>query len=266
LSVTFDGSQSKEQPALSACYSINSLTINFGDGSAPVTHDAAHPTFTHTYTSPGDYPARLTVTDTAGQTSTNMAQVVITVNSTGAPQLAAVNPIVSRMSHGTAGTFDINLPVSGTRGVECRSSTSLGAGNYTMVFTFANNLASVGSAGSTNGGPATVSSSSIGPNPNQYTVNLSNVPNAQYLSVTLINAKDSTGAIGNVTGTMGVLIGDVDASGRVDSTDVFQVRQQSLQTANPSNFRADVDASGRIDSTDVFITRQKSLTSLPTPP
>jgi hypothetical protein len=62
---------------------------------------------------------------------------------------------------------------------------------------------------------------------------------------------------------MSVLLADVDGSGRVDSTDTFLVRQDSLQTANPSNFRADVDTSGRIDSNDVFITRQQSLTSLP---
>jgi hypothetical protein len=59
---------------------------------------------------------------------------------------------------------------------------------------------------------------------------------------------------------MGVLLGDVDASGRVDSTDVFQVRQQTLQNTNSSNFRMDVDGSGRIDSTDVFIVRQQTLT------
>jgi len=60
-----------------------------------------------------------------------------------------------------------------------------------------------------------------------------------------------------------VLLGDVDGSGRVDSTDVFQVRQQSLQDTNASNFREDIDESGRVDSTDVFITRQQTLTSLP---
>jgi hypothetical protein len=80
-----------------------------------------------------------------------------------------------------------------------------------------------------------------------------------------------TDALGNTLNAasspqMGVLVGDVDASGRVDSTDVFQVRQQSLQNANSSNFRADVDASGRIDSTDVFKTRQNSLSALPSPP
>jgi len=265
LSVTFDGSHSMEQAALSSCYSINSLTLNFGDGSAPVTHDAAHPTFTHTYSSPGDYPARLTVTDTAGQTSTNMAQVVVTVNSAGPPQLAAVNPIVSRMTHGSAGTFDINLPVTGTRGVECRSSASAGPGVYKMVFTFANNLVSVDSAGSTNGGPAMVTGS-MGPSANQYTVNLANVPNAQYLSITLINAKDSTGAIGNVTGTMGVLVGDVNGNGVVSNGDVSLVQAQVAQTVTSSNFRDDVNANGTLSNGDVSVTQAQVGQTLPSSP
>ena len=67
----------------------------------------------------------------------------------------------------------------------------------------------------------------------------------------------------SVQARMDVLLGDVDASGRVDSTDVFQARQQTLQNANSFNFRMDVDESGRIDSTDVFMTRQQTLTSLP---
>jgi hypothetical protein len=41
------------------------------------------------------------------------------------------------------------------------------------------------------------------------------------------------------------------------------VRQQTLQNANSSNFRMDADESGRIDSTDVYITRQQTLTALP---
>jgi hypothetical protein len=65
---------------------------------------------------------------------------------------------------------------------------------------------------------------------------------------------------------MGVLVGDVNASGLVDSGDVFLVRQQTGQSANPSNFQEDVNASGLVDSGDVFLTRQQTGTSLPTPP
>jgi hypothetical protein len=62
---------------------------------------------------------------------------------------------------------------------------------------------------------------------------------------------------------MGVLIGDVNASGRVDAADVSSVRQQTLQNVDGSNFREDINASGRIDAADVSIARQQTLTSLP---
>ncbi|HEV3391922.1 MAG TPA: M12 family metallopeptidase [Chthoniobacterales bacterium] len=187
------------------------------------------------------------------------------------PFTVANNPIVvSRMTHGNgAGTFDVNLPFAGTRGVECRSGGA--NGNYTIVFQFANSLTSVGGASVTSG-PGSVSSSAIGVNKNEYIVNLTGVippnpPGGAYVTVTLTNVLDSANNSGTVVGPqMGVLVGDVDASGRVDSTDTFDVRQDSLQTISSSNFRADVDASGRIDSNDVFVTRQQSLTSLPSLP
>src|SRR4029077_15681797 len=100
--------------------------------------------------------------------------------------------VVSRMTHGSAGTFNIALPLTGTRGVECRSSTSLGAGNYTLVFTFSANLTSVASA-SVSGGTGMVSGSPI-VSGNTCTVNLTNVSNAQYITVTLNNVVDVTGA------------------------------------------------------------------------
>jgi hypothetical protein len=167
--------------------------------------------------------------------------------------------VVSRKTHGTFGTFDIDL-LPPAPGIECRNGGAT-SGNHTMVFIFANPLASVAGASVTSG-TGTITSSSI--NGVQYIVNLTGVTNAQRLTVTLNNVVDTAGnSAVTIPATMGVLLGDVDASGRVDSTDVFQVRQQTLQNANSSNFRMDVDISGRIDSTDVFITRQQTLTSLP---
>jgi hypothetical protein len=188
--------------------------------------------------------------------------------------------VESWMFHGNiTPAFKINLPLPvGThpRGVEPRSSSTLGAGNYTMVFTFANNLVSVDGAtpasGSMNfGSPAIVvgPNASLGLSANQCQVNLTGVRDQQYVSVALINAKDTTGAIGTVVSPqMGVLIGDIDASGRVDSNDVTIARQNALQplTTTPSTFRSDVDASGRIDSNDVTVGRQDALDRLSPPP
>jgi PKD repeat protein len=226
--------------------------------------------FSHNYPNPGAYPARLTVGDTAGLTSINPAQVVITVNSAGPPALASQTPVVSRMTHSTAGPFDVNLPLTGTRGVECRSGGA--SGNYTLVFTFANNLTSVDSATVTSGA-GTVSGTVQGPNAGlnltakQFLVNLTGVTNAQYIAVSLVNAKDSTGAIGNIIGPqMGVLIGDTNADIAVDSADIAQTKSESGHTVTSANFREDLNVDAFHDSADIALVKSKSGTSLPSSP
>lgn len=164
---------------------------------------------------------------------------------------------VSRLIHGTAGAFDVNLPLTGTPGIECRQGRP--SGNYLVVLTFAAPV-TFRSATLTVEGTGSISSTS-GSGTNQISVNLTNVSNVQTITVKLLGVSDGVYA-NDIAVPMGILIGDIDASGRVDSTDVFHVRQKSLQSTNGSNFRDDVDESGRIDSTDVFIVRQDSLTAL----
>jgi hypothetical protein len=169
--------------------------------------------------------------------------------------------IVSRKSHDTAGNFDIDLPLTGNPGIECRSS---GANNlYNLVYTFHRNISGPGTATKTQGN-FIVGVPVLGPNPNQVTVPLRSVVNAQHVVVTLNGVQEIAGAtLNNMVARMDVLLGDVDASGRVDSNDVTLVRQQTLQNLTTSNFRDDVDVSGRIDSNDATIARQQALTSLP---
>ena len=256
LAVSFNASQSNEPTG--SCGTINSYTIDFGDGSTPVTQDGAHPTFSHTYTKPGSYPARLTVGDTANQVSNNPAQVIITVNSAASPQLSTVDSV---MTHGNnAGTFAVHLPLTGNPGIECRSGGP--NGNYTMVFTFVNPLVSVDQATIT-GGTGSITSSAIGSNTHQYIVNLTGVTNAQRLTVALVNAHDSTNAIGNVSDTMGVLIGDTNADGFVNSADISQTKSQSGAAVTSSNFREDLNTDGFINSGDISLVKSKSGTALP---
>jgi uncharacterized repeat protein (TIGR03803 family) len=176
------------------------------------------------------------------------------------PAPVQLNKVVSRMIHDSTGTFDIDLTTG--NGIECRSGSS--NGSYTLVFTFANPVANVGSA-SVTGGIGSVAATNIDSNDaHNYVVNLTGVTNAQRLTITLTNLTDSAGDFSQVvTATMGVLIGDVNASSRVDAADVSSVRQQTLQPVDGSNFRNDINASGRIDAADVSIARQQTLTSLP---
>jgi len=103
----------------------------------------------------------------------------------------------------------------------------------------------------------------IGPAQNQYTVNLTGVTNANYVSVALHNVSDTAGHIGDVATTMGVLIGDVNANRLVNSTDTSVVQAQSGKPVTISNFRTDINTNGLINSTDTSIVQSKSGTGLP---
>jgi hypothetical protein len=177
--------------------------------------------------------------------------------------------VVSRKTHGGAGIFDINLPLTGTRGVECRGTGS--SNNYTLVFSFANNLTSVGGATVTGHNPATgtgsTCGSSMGPGLNQYTVQLCGVSTGQYITVTLNNVLDATGNNANVVGPqMGVLVGDTNKDGFANSADISQTKAQSGQAVGSSNFREDANFDGFLNSADISVVKSKSGTALPSTP
>jgi hypothetical protein len=169
---------------------------------------------------------------------------------------------VSREAHGFAGTFDVNLPLAGPPGIECRRNTGAG-GSYTIVYTFLNPLNSVYSASVTSG-VGRVHNSAIGVDPHQYIVNLVNVTNAQSIVVTLNYVQDSLGQVSNaVNAAMSVLIGDTGANGNVGSGDVSQVKGQVGHMVTMANFRNDVNHNGVIDNTDVSIVQKQRGASLP---
>jgi hypothetical protein len=83
LTVNFDGSGSYDPDTAPPPDTIASYTFSFGDASAAVTQST--PTISHNYNAAGNYPARLSVTDSRGQMSTNTAQVVISVAAAPTP-------------------------------------------------------------------------------------------------------------------------------------------------------------------------------------
>ncbi len=263
LLVHFDGSGSFDPDTAPPPDTIANYHFDFGDGSPAV--DQSTPLVDHTYNNPGNYPARLTVTDSRGKQSTNVAQVIITVAGTPPP----LSSVVSRKTHGSiTPPFDVPLQKDSTtqpRGVECRTGGA--NGDHTIVFTFVNNLVSVDSASVVSGpGSVVTATTGIGPNPNQYTVNLTGVTNAQYVTVALNNAKDTAGNIGVVATALGALAGDTTADGFVNSGDIAQTKSQSGQVVSGTNFREDVTIDGNLNSGDISLVKSKSGTALPTLP
>jgi hypothetical protein len=168
--------------------------------------------------------------------------------------------VVSRKAQGSAGVFDIDL--TGNGGIECRSGGS--DRTYTLVFSFANPLTSVGAATVT-AGSGTVSSSNIdSANPNNFIVTLSGVANAQQLTVTLAKVTDSVGNVASaISADLHLLVGDTNGDGFVNSADIGQTKSQSGQPVTSSNFREDVNADGFINSADIGLVKSDSGTALP---
>ena len=163
----------------------------------------------------------------------------------------------SRKTHGAAGAFDVPLSLTGAPGIECRSGGA--SGNHQVVVTFANPV----TAGSVTSNFGMVSSSIV--SGNTVTVNLTNVPNARIIFITLNGVSDGTNT-GNVMITMGVLLGDTSANGMVNSTDISETKANSGQATNGANFRTDVSVNGVINSSDVSTVKAQSGTAFPPSP
>jgi arylsulfate sulfotransferase len=168
---------------------------------------------------------------------------------------------VSRSTHGLAGTYDVNLPLTGAAAIECRSGGA--AGNYQVVVTFATTPVSVTGASVTSdsGGTASVSGAPA-ISGNDVTVNLTGVSNAQTLTVNLLGVSDGTNT-DDISVRVSILQGDTTGNGIVNSSDIVQVQSQSGQPITGANFREDVSANGQINSSDINLVQSQSGTALP---
>ena len=160
----------------------------------------------------------------------------------------------SRKVHGTAGTFDIPLPLTGNVGIECRIGPT-----YQMIINFATSV-TVQSASVTSG--TGMVSSFSGSGTSQITVNLSGVTDQQRITMTLHGVNDGT-HMGDVPILMGVLISDVNGNAAVNASDVSLTKSQVGQPVTGSNFREDVNANGTISATDVAQVKANVGTALP---
>ena len=169
-----------------------------------------------------------------------------------------VMSVVSRKVHGTAGAFDIDLPLvplDENIGIENRSEPV--DGQHQVVVTFASPV-TLGSASVTTG--TGVASASVAGD--TITLDLTGVTNAQRLGLTLADVSDGSN-LGNVIIPIGVLLGDVDANGIVNVSDVTQTKSQLGTPVTNVNFRKDVTGNGAINASDIVAVKSKSGSVLP---
>jgi hypothetical protein len=147
---------------------------------------------------------------------------------------------VSRQTHAGAGTFDIPMPLTGTSGVEDRSSST-----YKAVFRF---------DGAVTSGQVTVLSgtATVGPilfSGNTMTAQLTGVTSAEVVTLRVQNINGDGQLHGDVP--FGFLTADVNGNRIVDRPDQQQLRADRGQPVTAGNFRDDIDLSGRVDRPDL---------------
>jgi hypothetical protein len=157
----------------------------------------------------------------------------------------AVATAVSRKTHGSAGTYDVDLPLTGPAGIECRSGGATGDHTIVVRFGAAANVTSI-----TTSCGVIDSTSAAG---NELSIHLTGVPNPTTCSV----------AVNSLTIPISFLLGDTNADGAVNSGDISQTKSQSGQLVSLSNFREDLNVDGDLNSGDISVVKSKSGTALP---
>ena len=168
-----------------------------------------------------------------------------------------IQSAVSRKIHGSAGSFDISLPLTGEPGVECRNT----GGNHTFVFTF-NNTVIAGDVGVTTGVGSVVGSPTFGGN--TMTVNLAGVADIQKITLTLTGVTDSLAQVlPDKLVSVNMLSGDTTGNKSVNASDISQTKAQSGSPVTTSNFRTDTTVNGLINASDVTLVKTQSGSALP---
>ncbi|MEO5721020.1 MAG: dockerin type I domain-containing protein [Chthoniobacterales bacterium] len=189
------------------------------------------------------------------QSTATGPSLTLVERATFAPTALAMSNVVSRKTHGATGTFDIDLPTAGAPGIESRLPIN---GEHVLVYTFTTDVASVDNA-TISAGTANVASRALGPNPNQYTVHLTGIPDVQHVVVQLDGVRNPAGeALSGVSAQLDVVVGDVNASRAVNSSDIAISKAAAGAAVTAANFRADVTANGSINSTDVAVVKARS--------
>ena len=190
---------------------------------------------------------------TAGSTYTLQVSGLVGSGSGPGPCAPPINLLsaASRVTQGAAGTFDVDMPLSGPSGSEDRI-----ASNYTAVFTFYAPVTS--GTVSVMSGTATVGAITF--SGNEMRADVSGVADVQNV---VLHTEDINGdgmPHGDVP--FGFLSADVNGSRVVDKPDINAVKADHGPVTS-ANFRNDINADGVITRTDANLIKPRKGNSLP---
>jgi hypothetical protein len=220
-------------------------------------------TSTFTVTPNSGYSASVGGTCGGSLVGTTYTTNAITANCTVIASFSlniALNAVQSRKTHGAAGTFDLAIDttplIGGAITVEPRV---IGAGHQ-IVFQFNQAVTSIGSATAidvNNNAIGSVSAVINSLNTTEVIVTLTGVADVNRVRVSLTNASSGSSTL-SASASIGFLVGDVNNSRSVNSSDINAIKTRSGQVVDTSNFKFDLNASGGINTTDINAAKTRS--------
>jgi hypothetical protein len=166
----------------------------------------------------------------------------------------------SRKNHPVGGNLDLVIdttkPITGAVSVEPRTSVS---NTHKIVFTFNDVIFAAGTATCVDVSAAPIGTVSVAAVGATVEVTLTGIPDAKRVTVTLAGVNGTLGA----STSIGFLLGDVNNSYTVTSSDILAINGRIGQAANASNFRYDVNVSGNVSTQDVNTVKAQTGQTLP---
>jgi hypothetical protein len=196
------------------------------------------------------YTYTVSACDAIGNCSAQSPGVSVTT-----PPDPEVLSVVSRKTHGGAGTFDIPI---GTQ-VLAVEPRAMGVAGHQIVFTFDHTITSIESYLLQDTQRNNVGSVSASFSGNTVTMVLTGLPDSKSVYVTVrVNRSRLNHQV-----PIGFLTGDVDGTGLVSSPDLSLARNIAGMTIDGTNFLRDVNASGFVGASDILIIKGRQGLSLP---
>ena len=168
--------------------------------------------------------------------------------------------VQSRKAHGAAGDFDISIDttqsIGGALTVEPRM---IGAGHQ-IVFQFDGPVSAAGIATATDENGLAVGTVTAVAATNDVVVTLAGIPDIKSITISLVNVN---GSVSPPPVSVGFMVGDVNNTRSVNSSDISGVKARSGQTTTALNFKFDVNLTGTINSSDISAIKARSGQTMP---
>ena len=173
------------------------------------------------------------------------------------PSMLNLISVFSRKIHGAAGAMDMPIDIaqaiSGGVTVEPRV---IGSG-HSIFFRFDAAIATAGVLEVVDGANALVSASAA-PSGTDVVVSIPALADNRRVTISLTGVASASGLLNPPPVSMGFLVGDVNNTRSVNSSDISGVKARSGQTATAMNFKFDVNATGAISAADISAVKARS--------